>query len=58
VAFSRALRYESICLWTVSALTAAAKLYRAAGFQKVDEKAGRPWGVDVVEEKYLLRLET
>lgn len=56
VAFCKMRGYESICLWTVSALTAAAKLYRSAGFQKVEENPGKPWGVEVVEEKYLLRL--
>jgi GNAT superfamily N-acetyltransferase len=48
--------YERVILWTVGALTAAAHLYRAAGFRKVEEKAGRMWGVDVVEEKYELVL--
>jgi ribosomal protein S18 acetylase RimI-like enzyme len=52
VHFSKAAGYGSIVLWTVSALEAAAHLYRSAGFRKIEEKAGRPWGVDVVEEKY------
>ncbi len=56
VAFCRDCDYQSIVLWTVSALTAAAHLYRSAGFKKVEEKPGRMWGVDVVEEKYELRL--
>ncbi len=56
IAFSRNCRYKTIILWTVSALTAAAHLYRAAGFRKVEEKPGRLWGVDVVEEKYELEL--
>lgn len=56
IAFSRARDYESIVLWTVSALEAAAHLYRATGFRKVEEKPGRMWGVDVVEERYELAL--
>jgi GNAT superfamily N-acetyltransferase len=56
VAFARGCGYESIFLWTVSALTTAARLYRAAGFEKVEEKPGRRWGVEVVEEKYALFL--
>jgi ribosomal protein S18 acetylase RimI-like enzyme len=56
VAFSREKGYRSIVLWTVSALAAAARLYRAAGFTRVAEKPGRPWGVDAVEEKYELAL--
>jgi GNAT superfamily N-acetyltransferase len=46
--------YESIFLWTGSVLTAAAQLYRSAGFVKVEEKAGRPWGVEVIAERYVL----
>jgi GNAT superfamily N-acetyltransferase len=56
LAFCREQGYESVVLWTVSGLEAAARLYRAAGFAKVQEKPGRMWGVDVVEEKYELRL--
>ena len=58
VAFSKVCGYESIFLWTVSALTAAARLYRSAGFDKVEEKPGRQWGVTVIEEKYVLRLRS
>jgi ribosomal protein S18 acetylase RimI-like enzyme len=56
VAFGRACGYDSIILWTESALEAAARLYRKAGFRKVEERPGRVWGVDLVEEKYELRL--
>jgi GNAT superfamily N-acetyltransferase len=52
LAFSREKGYERVILWTVSALTDAARLYRKAGFRKVEEHPGRPWGRDVVEEKY------
>jgi GNAT superfamily N-acetyltransferase len=55
ICFAADCRYESVFLWTVTALTAAAHLYRAAGFVKVEEKPGH-WGVDVIEEKYVLRL--
>jgi GNAT superfamily N-acetyltransferase len=56
VSFSRERGYGSIILWTVGALAAAAHLYRAAGFSKVEEKPGRMWGVDVVEERYEMAL--
>jgi GNAT superfamily N-acetyltransferase len=52
IAFSREQGYCSIVLWTVQALTAAARLYLEAGFHKVEERPGHLWGVDVVEEKY------
>ncbi len=54
VAFCRDCGYESIILWTVAALSAAAHLYQAAGFRKVEERPGMRWGVDVIEEKYEL----
>jgi GNAT superfamily N-acetyltransferase len=56
VGFCRQRGFESIFLWTVSALTAAARLYRHAGFEKVEERPGRHWGVAVIEERYVLRL--
>lgn len=56
VAFCRSAGYDSIILWTVSALTAAAHVYESAGFRKVEEKPGRQWGVDVIEERYEMNL--
>jgi N-acetylglutamate synthase-like GNAT family acetyltransferase len=56
VTFCRQCGYESIFLWTVSALTAGASLYRSAGFCKVEDSPAKQWGVDVVEEKYWLRF--
>jgi GNAT superfamily N-acetyltransferase len=56
--FCRERGYDSVFLWTVSALTAAARLYRSAGFRKVEEKAGERWGVAVIEEKYVWHKES
>jgi N-acetylglutamate synthase-like GNAT family acetyltransferase len=56
IAFSKQSGYGAITLWTVSALTAAAHLYRSFGFRKVQEKPGTQWGVEVVEERYELKL--
>ena len=55
VAFSRSNGYSSIILGTISLLTQAAKLYRAAGFRKVQEQPGRMGGTQVVEEMYELK---
>lgn len=55
-AFCKLCGYKSVFLWTVSALRTAAQLYRSAGFEKVEEKPGKQWGVDVVEERYDLHL--
>jgi GNAT superfamily N-acetyltransferase len=54
VSFARGRGYESIKLRTVSALTAAARRYRAAGFRRIGREPGRVWGVDVVEETWEL----
>ena len=56
IVFSRASGYRSIILWTVSTLAAAVHLYLEAGFSKVQQKPGRQWGVDLIEEKYELNL--
>jgi GNAT superfamily N-acetyltransferase len=56
VAFCKACGYTSVILWTVSALAAAAHLYRAAGFRRVEATPACLWGADVVEEKYELTL--
>jgi ribosomal protein S18 acetylase RimI-like enzyme len=57
VVFARQSGYQAMFLWTVSALTAAARLYRAQGFAKVEEQARVCWGVAVVEERYRLAFE-
>jgi len=57
VDFCRDCGYRSVILWTISGLPAAAHLYHAAGFRKVEEKRrNRLWGVDVVEERHELVL--
>ena len=57
ITFCKESGYRNVILWTITALKAAAHLYQAAGFRKVEEKPGRRWGVDVVEEKYELVLD-
>jgi GNAT superfamily N-acetyltransferase len=56
VAFCKDSGYATVFLWTVSRLTAAARLYRRFGFEKVEDRPGHLWGVPVVEEKYWLAL--
>ena len=56
VEFARASGYGDIILWTVSALTAAARLYESAGFGLVAERHEHVWGVDVVHQQYELLL--
>jgi GNAT superfamily N-acetyltransferase len=52
VEFAKSSGYRAITLWTVSALSAAARVYRDADFRLVEQRPGRRWGVDVVEERY------
>lgn len=54
--FCRECDYRTVILWTVSALTAAAHLYREAGFERVEATPGRRWGVDLIDERYELTL--
>jgi GNAT superfamily N-acetyltransferase len=56
VGFSRESGYDRIVLWTVAGLEAALHLYRRAGFTRVEASPARRWGVDVVEERYEMRL--
>ncbi len=54
--FCKEKNYTSVQLWTISALHAAAALYKAAGFERVSAEEQLLWGVNVVEEKYDLKL--
>ncbi len=55
LAFARASGYETVMLWTEREMRTAVRMYEAAGFRKVEEKPGT-WGVEVLEEKYVLAL--
>jgi len=57
VKFCREERYESIFLWTVSTLKAAAALYKSAGFKMTAENRIKTWGTLVTEERYDLVLK-
>ena len=56
VQFARRAGYRKITLWTQSNLHAARKLYAAAGFQLVEQKANRSFGADLVSEVWDLEL--
>ena len=58
IAFARARGYETVTLWTVAGLPAAARLYERVGFRKVEEKpAALLWGVTLKEQRYELKLD-
>lgn len=54
VAFCRHWEYECVFLRNLSVLTTASRLFRSVGFQKVDARPNKRWGVTLVEELYVL----
>jgi GNAT superfamily N-acetyltransferase len=52
ITFARAAGYRKMTLWTHSVLTAARRIYQAAGFELVAQKKHANWGVDVVGETW------
>jgi DNA-binding MarR family transcriptional regulator/GNAT superfamily N-acetyltransferase len=56
VSFSRAKGYKKIRLWTQESLTAARKLYAAAGFRLTESKPHRSFGKDLIGEYWELVL--
>jgi GNAT superfamily N-acetyltransferase len=56
LAFSREQGYTRVGLWTVAGLEPAGRLYREAGFERAETREGAPWGVEVVEERWVLAL--
>jgi DNA-binding MarR family transcriptional regulator/predicted N-acetyltransferase YhbS len=52
ITFARAAGYRKMTLWTHSVLTAARRIYQAAGFALVAQKAHADWGVPVVGETW------
>ena len=56
VEFARAAGYEVIRLWTVDALTAARRLYEAAGFRLVRRTRQSTFGSGLTDEHWELDL--
>lgn len=56
VRFARHAGYKKITLWTQSELVAARRIYQAAGFALVSEKAHQDFGIHSVAEIWELQL--
>jgi DNA-binding MarR family transcriptional regulator/GNAT superfamily N-acetyltransferase len=56
IKFARDAGYRKITLWTQSVLTDARRIYESAGFVRVEAKAHRSFGVDLMGETWELEL--
>ena len=57
VARARADGYQRLELETFSALTVAARIYRAVGFRLTWERERHDWGAPIVYQQYQLELD-
>lgn len=56
VTFARAAGYRKITLWTQSILTAAHRIYQAAGFRRVAQEPHAEFGIELLGETWDLTL--
>jgi ribosomal protein S18 acetylase RimI-like enzyme len=56
IRYCRQRPFKSVLLWTISELTTAARLYKAAGFRLTEQKTHEIWGAIHTEERYDLDL--
>lgn len=56
MAHCRACGFRRVELFTFSDLTAARALYVAAGFERIEERSGAPWGAPIVYERFAVAL--
>lgn len=54
LAFARRAGYQRIVLWTNDVLTAARRIYQAAGFRLIAEEPNREFGHDLVSQTWQL----
>jgi len=53
IAFCDAQRFSETHLWTFQGLDTARALFKRVGFQLAEEKAGRQWGANVIEQRFV-----
>jgi len=56
VGFCRRCGHPSVFLWTFKGLDTARHLYEKHGFRLAEERQGRQWGTDVLEQRFVLAL--
>jgi GNAT superfamily N-acetyltransferase len=54
--FCRNSSFRSVSLWTFAGLDDARRLYDRAGFALLEQRLGRRWGTEVVEQRLQLDL--
>ncbi len=54
MAFVQQQDFRQVYLWTFAGLDAARGLYEKHGFELAEEKTGRKWGPEVLEQKFVL----
>ncbi len=54
--FCKKKRYPSIYLWTFEGLLSARHIYDSTGFVLAEQCKGCEWGVEVVEQRFVLTL--
>ncbi|HEU4423079.1 MAG TPA: GNAT family N-acetyltransferase [Pilimelia sp.] len=54
--YARSRGFRSVFLWTIAGLAPAHRLYLQAGFTHTEDRPGRQWGIDVVEQRFDLDL--
>jgi GNAT superfamily N-acetyltransferase len=56
LSYARSRGFRSVFLWTIAGLAPAHHLYLQAGFTLNENRPGRQWGIDVVEQRFDLDL--
>ena len=56
IRFARQAGYRKLMLWTQKSLTAARRIYKAAGFSLVEQRAHHSWGKSLLAETWELNL--
>jgi GNAT superfamily N-acetyltransferase len=56
VQFCRKRDYKQVYLWTFEGLEAAHHLYEKFGFRLNEERRGKQWGKEVLEQRYVLTI--
>jgi len=54
--FCRQNAYKTVYLWTFDGLHAARHLYESMGFELVEQRKGRQWGTEVIEQRFELQF--